>query len=477
MILSKALLEAMAGTYKVPSPKQLHRKHNPRKRHEIDDEWIAGIRKWWKKIVKKSKTYKGRPKDSYSRIGTWENLAKAANASIDYLQSLKADVEKLRTDVYLVKGFWSRLPFVKKKMDAKKRRRLKKEDPEYLKLCLEIEKEDEERWKPTKKIVVEFDKIIKEIDDRIGAIKWYRDQSHPEGIHSPGGAPIYSIFDNLQEYNMMVSSVRNQVDEAVKIADKAISGRLFRMFSSMVKKKGDVGGRYAHTSNSPVENVVHIGRVTLIFRDISVDPRKEKMIAAIKQRAGKDYHTFEMPFEVEAMGIEPAEREELIDEIKHARELLMRKGLNHLWYGEFIKLPSESYGARYGRKGKTGGRAAASYHRDVDIVYLYSNYIDSHSIIHELGHRYWFKFLSQAERQHFKKFFGKVKFPSEYGGTDEVEEFAELFTGYVGSRRYKKMVLDREQRNRFAHFLGRKRRMESLSSQLGVALMEIKDVD
>lgn len=453
-----SLLETMLGGYDIPAPKTLHRKQNPRKRHEIDDEWIAGIRKWWKKVISGAKNYPGRPKKKYSKVGTWEELSKAADDSMAFLKTIKVNIERLKEDLYFVKGLWDQAPFQSKGMTAKYKRELKKKDPEHLTFMLDIEKNEKEQWKPTVKAVKEIEGAFKDLDEGISSIKWFKEQSHPDGIYSPGGSPTYRIFDDPEEYDRMMRSISGRVDEAIGKADKAISGRLLKALSSTVKKKGDIGGRYAHTKTEPTEDVVHIGKATLIFRDIPKDPREKSVTGSVETGLASGGARFS----IDARGIRPGDRKKIISQMKKAEALLRKKGLSHVWYGEFVKLPPGTYRKAFGPgKLKKSEWAAASYSRGADMVHIYENYVNSDTLIHELGHRYWFKLLRSSERAHFKKFFGQVEFPSEYGGRDEAEEFAELFLGYVGSGR-KGIKLNRDQMNRFSQFLGRKKRMESI---------------
>jgi hypothetical protein len=72
-------------------------------------------------------------------------------------------------------------------------------------------------------------------------------------------------------------------------------------------------------------------------------------------------------------------------------------------------------------------------------------------IVHELGHRYYYKFMSAADRAEFDSYFGQVSPVTEYGGTHTSEDFADVFAWYVLN-----MKLNRDQLERFKKFLGRK---------------------
>jgi hypothetical protein len=98
-------------------------------------------------------------------------------------------------------------------------------------------------------------------------------------------------------------------------------------------------------------------------------------------------------------------------------------------------------------------------------------------VVHELGHRYWFKHMKAGARARFAAWFdprnkedqekegpkaGFVPAPTSYGAESPVEEFAEIFTAYVlGS--YKGITLTGPQKARFeALALGRAAQSEDV---------------
>lgn len=51
---------------------------------------------------------------------------------------------------------------------------------------------------------------------------------------------------------------------------------------------------------------------------------------------------------------------------------------------------------------------------------------------HELGHHFWFKFMTQAQRDEYTKEWKKSKvFYRDYGSTNAVEDFADNFSIHV----------------------------------------------
>jgi ribosomal protein S18 acetylase RimI-like enzyme len=94
-----------------------------------------------------------------------------------------------------------------------------------------------------------------------------------------------------------------------------------------------------------------------------------------------------------------------------AYQLLENKGFQKLWYGtmfiesDSVEKLSEQEQAGYKALGYKDMRARAGrYHEGADVFYL-TQPPDVHiaySIVHELGHRYWFKFMTSGQRARFE---------------------------------------------------------------------------
>lgn len=96
--------------------------------------------------------------------------------------------------------------------------------------------------------------------------------------------------------------------------------------------------------------------------------------------------------------------------IDKAYQLLKRKGFGKLWYGTMFlgtdsnKLSEEEQRA-YKAEGYEGLEASAGmYSSGADVVDLTTADLNevAEVIAHELGHRYWYKFMSSAQRAEFK---------------------------------------------------------------------------
>lgn len=60
---------------------------------------------------------------------------------------------------------------------------------------------------------------------------------------------------------------------------------------------------------------------------------------------------------------------------------------------------------------------------------------------HELGHHFWFKYMTQAQRDEYTKEFNKSKvFHRDWGKTNSEEEFADNFAIHVLKIRHNKAL-------------------------------------
>lgn len=186
------------------------------------------------------------------------------------------------------------------------------------------------------------------------------------------------------------------------------------------------------------DEVDHHG-MKIIFQD-------QKGIAPAEDNAvsGKDRH--------------PVHRDAVVRSFDRARALLERKGLGFLWYGQTIVHPTvKSY--KFVTKDNVQWSAAAHYVIGKDSVESFMAHGDNEFarfLVHELGHRFWFKFLTEADRAEFADQFGDVAATTQYGGTSAEEDFAEVFAHYVDGE-----DLTRDQLERFKKFIDNHKRRKA----------------
>lgn len=155
-----------------------------------------------------------------------------------------------------------------------------------------------------------------------------------------------------------------------------------------------------------------------------------------------------------------------------AKALLDKKKLGFLWYGTIFIKPIGAYKSQYGDnpRGKQFG-VGGWWDPGKDAVFIESNPYKGLEklIVHELGHRYYYKFMSMADRLEFSSYFGQVPGVSDYGKTVSAEDFAEVFAWYVLNRE-----LTRDQLERFKKFLGRKKQRGASAERKGGLIMVVR---
>jgi mRNA-degrading endonuclease RelE of RelBE toxin-antitoxin system/GNAT superfamily N-acetyltransferase len=159
----------------------------------------------------------------------------------------------------------------------------------------------------------------------------------------------------------------------------------------------------------------------------------------------------------------PVLRKDLVRAFDSARNMLSHKGLGFLWYGQTF-VYSDAHAYDFVTHDGVKRKAAANYNIQTDIVNTFCA-PDTESVegfarlvAHELGHRFWFKFLTEADRAEFSDLFGDVEAVTEYGGTSAEEDFAEVFSYYIDGK-----DLTRDQLERFRKFIdNHKRRKASI---------------
>ena len=100
-----------------------------------------------------------------------------------------------------------------------------------------------------------------------------------------------------------------------------------------------------------------------------------------------------------------------VEYIEQAYKDIKRKGFSVVWYGvlflmssDYERLPKEEQIAYEQAGYKDMEKRAGSYHSGADIVRISAPADDNlvRTIVHELGHRYWFKVMSKGERARFE---------------------------------------------------------------------------
>lgn len=110
--------------------------------------------------------------------------------------------------------------------------------------------------------------------------------------------------------------------------------------------------------------------------------------------------------------------------------MLKQKGFGKAWYGTLFVQCEGCGGEIEGGWGAAGGH----YYIGPNTIKIYDRPKRGVAglIIHELGHRWWFKNMSRENRLKFDEWFDAGLAPvSAYGSRNSAEAFAEAFRHYV----------------------------------------------
>jgi len=371
----------------------------------IDKKWIEGIRKGWKRIVQQ-----------VSRVSE-------RNEGLDSLEAIDNAiryVKLLQQDLFFGKGMY---PFQGDQRPIKK------------------QLSDKPPFNIQAKVSVHLEKAIEAFEEAQRKIKYWMAVTNPHTSEYKldGGRRSKEIAENPRfkgrsEGQAVMKFLNWQApvlaQESAKEADQAISGKLLRALSSFANQYPgmDIG--------VGIDREFSIGRMKIIFEDIptkNLSRLSPENIAEIRS---------------------PLYAKRYVKPMANAHTLLRTKGLDFLWYG-LTRIECKTCGGTnpYSTPDKVFG-VGGNYTRSKDIIRVFVNpdTFVTELMVHELGHRYYYKFMSMADREEFSSYFGQVPGVSDYGKTVSAEDFAEVFAWYVLNRN-----LSRDQLERFKKFLGRKK--------------------
>lgn len=387
-------------------------------RHQITDAWFTGTRRWIRAQTNQARQYQGRIDG-----GTFEDyeVAKAtANAALRALIQLGQAVDRFADDIFVNKGLWQ----PDGQQIAKSDRKFGGTPKVWKEKAVDAVKAAREAVSDAKSRV-EF--LLAGMTPDRGDFRW------DARFHADQAG-----------WNLALKSMGISVDDAADAVYDAIDkllrglGKVYNMRSGLAPWEPGGGPN--------VPDVVDVSGAKLVF-DPLPDPTR-----AMRMEPGEGY-------------IEPRVRESYVSELLKAKALLQKRGLGFLWYGTFFakpkgEAPENHLGAHFG--------VGANYSPTRDDVRIFVLHRKLHVLIaHELGHRLWFKFLTQAQRAGFESHFGDVKAVSKYGETNAEEDFAEVFAYYIDGR-----DLTRDQIERFKSFVTGRWKMESLAEELEAAIAE-----
>jgi hypothetical protein len=267
------------------------------------------------------------------------------------------------------------------------------------------------------------------LDEDLGKFQHVRDAMTPgTRTYTMDGQNILGFYQRVNPDDPFAAALKGEGDRVQNTLAKVediLSGKLLRAITSFLGKYG-VGSSY-----DPDEILLEfdIGKVKLVY-----DGEPDRNLITRPDPA------------------DPRGLSDYIPYFQKAKALLDQKGFGDLWYGPiFVGCPKCGGENPLGKNFGVG----AHYFRGPDrvVVYLQPRPFLVELLVHELGHRYFYKFMNAGDRARFDSYFKEVAAVSEYGGTITEEDFAEVFAHFVLGR-----DMTRDQIERFKAFLAKKDR-------------------
>jgi len=372
----------------------------------IQKKWIEGIRKGWKKIA-----------GQMSRV-------KERNEGLDTLEALDNGLRYLallKQDLFFGKGLY---PFHGGSQTLQKR--LKQEAPFNIQAKVTVHLEKAEDALEDAKRKVKF--LMSVTNPQTAEYKLDGGKRLKEITEDPKWASRWGTGQAVMKFLNHTAPVL--ATEGTKVADGEISGKLLRALSAFAAKYPGM------EIGTQVDREFSIGRMKVVFEDLP------------KQQLSK------LPEEAVEQIRSPMYAKQYVKPMATAKTLLDKKKLGFLWYG-VTRIQCKTCGGKNpldtpAKVWGVGGEYDIS--KDQVTVYVDPKAFITELMLHELGHRYYYKFMSKADRAEFSSYFGQVPGVSDYGKTISPEDFAEVFAWYCMNKE-----LTRDQLERFKKFLGRKK--------------------
>ena len=236
---------------------------------------------------------------------------------------------------------------------------------------------------------------------------------------------FYERINPADPFGAALKGYEDVAKETLAKVEDILSGKLLRAISAFL-------GKYADDQPFESEEILleyTIGKVKLVYDG---EP---------------DRNLITRPDPGDPRGLS-----DYIPYFQKAKAMLDQKGFGDLWYGPiFVGCP------KCGGENPLGKHFGVGAHYvigpDHVVVFLLPKPFLVELLIHELGHRYYFKFMDAGDRARFDSYFKEVAAVSEYGGTATEEDFAEVFAHFVLGR-----DMTRDQIERFKAFLAKKDR-------------------
>jgi len=367
---------------------------------KLGKKWLTGVKAWWKQWVAKGQRFAN------------ASGKQAGEEALAYFQDGSERLRKLRQDLWFNKGLWPQFATGDEKKDRK-----------------------HDQVMPTNNVAWDLEQAEKALGDIESRVKVSLNAVH---VPSSSEATYYQgmsdkRYGKARDKDALDAELE-QIPESVKKVDDIISGKLFRRLNAFHNKWNPVGDQMDPLKDRDYKTEVSLGRMKLVFVPVKSKEIDVDILTRFKDKVRS-----------------PAEFKWYIKAFKEAQRKMDRAGFKKLWYGvSWIMPEKEARDFKSPRTGKT--RRSAAHWTWSDDVVVFSDIARNHasvvsSIAHELGHRWYYKFMKRGDRLRFNSYFGDVPAVREYGSESPSEDFATVFEAYIMGQ-----DLTPDQRERFKQF-------------------------
>lgn len=386
----------------------------------LTKKWLDGVKKWWKQWVRKA--------DKVRKLGKKEDYKKV----MAYFEEGETRLKRIKDNLDYKKGFaispWQ--------------------------VASDTGDEGKDRVANIKGAGIDPRvEIVYLFEDALNKIYLYQStiETSWEALYDPTSMAYKSYPDQIKQKtfgpNKDMDAFQSYVFNVpfyVKKIDSIVSGKLFRKLNKEVNKYEKMGQDPINLGDG--ESEFSVGNVKVVI-DSGRRDLQAMSYANLWKAADEAY-------------LKPGVSKRYVKAISSAMALLKKAGFGKVWHGVVAVKPAGKSGDFTLKSGRRTRAAGTWSYKDK--ITLYGGPKDRmiKTLVHEMGHRWYYKFMNRADRARFSDYFEKVKPVTAYGGEDAVEDFAEVFAWYVMGKK-----LTRDQRERFKQFAlkgGRIRRHESI---------------
>jgi len=432
-------------------------------------EWLAGVKKWWNQWVKDA--------ERVSKIRD----PKDRKVVLAWFAEGEKRIEALKDALVRSAGVVVSQDVAKASLTAMERRPFKAGAYAVLKMPARVAGQALSA-SPEQGILPHLDVAHKALQEIIGREQTWFELEYPDSdakraFNDSMGNRSRTVVTDEGELNSWQLEMRNDVD-AVKSVDVEVQ-EAFRAYLKLLQVSPNTAAVVSDAT--PLE--YSLGRMKVV-----TDTGEQGSLSGLARSddiAGSP---------VWQRSVAPKSMQAVREGLQDAQRALAKLGMEKVWYGEILIRPMAK--ALTFKKAKSGVnfKASGHYKTSEEIVLnpeeWWSPKVVSGIAVHELGHRYWYKFMKAGARARFSAWFDPrtkedqereglkseyVPAPTSYGAESPAEEFAETFAAYVLGR-YEGVTLTGPQKARFeALALGRAAQSEDDDGDFGAFLWSIQD--